>query len=35
VTLGGTNPDLAASQDAMVVTNAQSNMIGARAAVPA
>lgn len=34
VTLGGTNPDTTA-QDAYVVRNPQSNMIGARAAVPA
>lgn len=33
-TLGGTNPDLAAGQDAFVVRDAQTNMIGPRAAVP-
>jgi hypothetical protein len=35
ITLGGTNPDLAALSDAEVVTNPQTNMPGARAAVPA
>jgi hypothetical protein len=35
VTLGGTNPDLAASQDAYIVYDVQNNLIGARAAVPA
>lgn len=35
VTLGGTNPDLAASQDAYIVRDGQNNMIGARAAIPA
>jgi len=35
VTLGGTNPDLAAGQKAYVVRNPQTNMIGARAAAPA
>lgn len=35
VTLGGTNPDLAANQDAYIVRNAQTNMPGARAAIPA
>lgn len=35
VTLGGTNPDLAASQKARLVRDAQTNMIGPRAAIPA
>ena len=35
VTLGGTNPDLAAGQKAYVVRDAQTNMYGARAAAPA
>ncbi len=35
VTLGGTNPDLAAGQPARVVRNPQTNMYGARAAIPA
>lgn len=35
VTLGGTNPDLAAGQPAKVVRNPQTNMYGARAAIPA
>lgn len=35
VTLGGTNPDLAAGQPAKVVYNPQTHLIGAQAAVPA
>ena len=35
VTLGGTNPDLAAGQKAALVFDAQTNMVGPRAAVPA
>jgi hypothetical protein len=35
VTLGGTNPLTSTAYDAYVVWDAQSNMVGARAAVPA
>lgn len=35
VTLGGTNPDLAAGQDACIVFDAQTHLVAAQAAVPA